>query len=299
MILCQKIKEFGEEDEVMVKNTAFGRFLLLTLGVFIIVAGGCATHALQATDTITPEISRAPLIEQKAVDILKVSSTRLGAARTMEFTAVVSYENPSVPGPPLVYTTKSEVALKRPDKLRVITPGDGPASEFYYDGKTMTAFSPSENLAAIDKAPPTIDEALEKAYRIAAIYFPFSDIIVSDPYKHIEEGLTLAFYIGRSDVVGGTTTDMVAYETHGAFVQIWIGIKDKLPRMARAVYRNDPAQLRNQVEFSNWRIDGKIPAKAFSSSQAMKALRIPFDRPDAIAMPEIKSQVESRYPENQ
>jgi len=283
----------------MIKNIAFRRFLLLALGIFLIVASGCAKQALQATDAERPGPSGASLIEQKAVDILKASSTRLAAARTMEFTAVVSYENPSVPGPPLVYTTKSEVALKRPDRLRVITPGDGPASEFYYDGKTMTAFSPGENLAAIDEAPPTIDEALEKAYHIAAIYFPFSDMIVSDPFKHIDEGLTLAFYIGQSHVVGGTITDMVAYETHGAFVQIWIGAKDKLPRMARAVYWNDPAQLRNQVEFTDWRLDVEIPAKAFSSPRAMKALRIPFDRPDAIAMPQIKSQVESGDPENQ
>jgi hypothetical protein len=42
------------------------------------------------------------------------------------------------------------------------------------------------------------------------------------------------FYIGQSRVVGGTTTDMVAYASHGVFVQIWIGAEDKLPRMARA-----------------------------------------------------------------
>jgi hypothetical protein len=52
----------------------------------------------------------------------------------MRFTAVISYESPSRLGPPLIYTTTSEVTMQRPDKLRVITHGDGPASEFYYDG---------------------------------------------------------------------------------------------------------------------------------------------------------------------
>ena len=55
---------------------------------------------------------------------------------------MISYEHPSLLGPPLVYTTKSDVVLQRPDKLRVITSGDGPPSEFYYDGKTMMAFEP-------------------------------------------------------------------------------------------------------------------------------------------------------------
>jgi hypothetical protein len=55
---------------------------------------------------------------------------------------------------------------------------------------------------------------MESAYKSAAIYFPFSDVIVADPYKDIaDDGLNLAFYIGQSNVVGGTTTDMVAYVT--------------------------------------------------------------------------------------
>ena len=86
----------------------------------------------------------------------------------MRFTAVISYESPSRLGPPLVYTTTSEVTLQRPDKLRVLTPGDGPASEFYYDGKTMLAFVPAENLVAVADAPPTLDPALKAAYDAAA-----------------------------------------------------------------------------------------------------------------------------------
>jgi len=280
----------------MIKNKFPGSSLLLALSMALVISGGCAQQAVKQTQEQKP--APAPVqsgmfgIEQKAVDILKASSDRLAAARTMKFNAVVFYESPSRPGPPLIYATKSEVALQRPDKLRVITPGDGPATEFYYNGKTIMAFSPSENLVAIADAPPTIDAALEEAFHSAAIYFPFTDVIVADPYKDIADGLTLAFYIGKSQVVDGTTTDMVAYETHGTFVQIWIGTKDKLPRMARAVYRNDPAQLRHGVMFSNWKLDAAIPASAFSSSKANKAKRIPFDRPDAIIPPGVNPMAE-------
>src|SRR5512137_955572 len=88
-------------------------------------------------------------IEPKAIEILKAACDRIAAARSMRFTAVVTYENPSRLGTPLAYTTKSEVTLQRPDKLRVITPADGPATEFYYDGKVMMAFAPAENLIAV------------------------------------------------------------------------------------------------------------------------------------------------------
>jgi len=221
-----------------------------------------------------------PALEPRAIDLLKASSTRLAAARSMAFTAVVSYENPSRLGPPLVYTTRSDVTLQRPDKLQVITPGDGPASEFYYDGKTVVAFAPAENLVAVAEAPPTIDGMLEAGYQYAAIYFPFTDVMVADPFGDIAKGLELAFYIGQSRMIGGTTTDMVAYASHGVFVQLWIGADDKLPRMARAVFAKDPVQMRHQVEFFNWKLDGAVPAGTFASAKAASARRIPFAHPD-------------------
>jgi len=45
----------------------------------------------------------------QAIDLLKAASSRLAAAKSMKFTAVISYEAPSRFGPPLVYTTKNEV----------------------------------------------------------------------------------------------------------------------------------------------------------------------------------------------
>ena len=270
--------------------SVYGRaFLLAFAATAMAAAGGNAQVPGQeaappkAGTTVSMATPPAgPRIEPKAVELLKASSRRLAAARTMRFTAAVSYENPSRPGPPLLYTTRSEVTLQRPDKLRVITPGDGPASEFYYNGKTMVAFAPAEKLVATAGAPPTIDAALEAANHIAAIYFPFTDLIVVNPYRDIEEGLSLAFYIGQSRVVGGTTTDIVAYETHGTFVQVWIGAEDRLPRMARAVYRNDPAGLRHQAEYSNWQIDVSVPPDAFTPKGTDNATPIPFARPDAL-----------------
>jgi hypothetical protein len=212
--------------------------------------------------------------------VLKASSRRLAAARTMSFTAVASYESPSRPGPALVYTTRSLVTLQRPDKLQVLQTGDGPASEFYYNGKIMMAFMPAEKQVAVADAPPTIDAMLEAAFHGAGIYFPFSDVLVADPYGDIAKALELAFYVGQSRVVGGTTTDIVAYAGDGVFVQVWIGAQDKLPRMARAVFQRDPLQLRHQVELSGWKLDGAVPAGAFASSRAATAKRIPFAHPD-------------------
>jgi hypothetical protein len=223
-----------------------------------------------------PATPPKPDLEPKAIELLKAVSSRLAAAHTLSFTAVQIFESPSRQGPPLAYAKKTDVTLQRPDRMRVIISGDGPASEFYYNGKTVTAFAPAENLLAVSDAPATIDAMLEAVYHSAGIFFTFTDLVVADPYKDMSEGLTLAYYVGQSHVVAGTTTDMVAYVDNGVFIQLWIGTEDKLPQMVRAIFLDDPENLRSQVEFSNWQLDLTIPPDAFALSNATDAKRIPF-----------------------
>lgn len=224
------------------------------------------------------------VLEPKAMDLLKATSERLAAMKSMTFTAVASYEFPSQLGPAILYTVRYDVAMQRPDKLRVIIPGDGPASEFYYDGKTMMAYAPAENLVATADAPPTIDAALKAAFVNADIFYPFTDLVVTDPYLAMTNGAILAFYIGPSGVVGGVKTEMVAWANPDMFLQIWIGVDDKLPRRVRAVFSADPLQMHHQLDISNWQLDTALSADAFASDKAKTAEPMKFARP-ANAMP--------------
>ena len=261
------------------------------------VAGAYAQQApAKAAQPAKPAAATpaAPVLEPRAVDIVRASSARLAAASTMAFTAVASYESPSRLGPALVFTTRSDVLLQRPDRLRVLTLGDGPASEFYYDGKKMVAFAPAENLVAVADAPPTIEAALRKAFDVAAIYFPFTDLVVSDPWAALADGLKLAFYIGRSNVVGGVQTDMVALANDEVFLQMWIGVDDKLPRRVRAQYKGDTLRLRHEVEFSDWKLDGTVPAEAFASAKAATAQRMAFANPNPTTPPGVTPLIKGK-----
>ena len=273
----------------------YGRALAVVLGM--LVAGSVAAQTSQAAPAAAPAkpaptakaakpAAKKPAVEKfklilepRAMDLLKATSDKLAAAKTMSFMAVVGYEYPSKLGPPIVYSTRYDVTMQRPDKLRILIPGDGPASEIYYDGKTVTAYAPVENLAAVADAPPTIDAALEAAYKNAAVFFPFEDLLVADPYAAMTNGAILAFYIGPSSVIGGTKTDMVAWANNDVFLQIWIGADDKLPRRIRAMYRADPLALRHQVDFSNWQIDPAVAPDTFVSAKAQSAGRMAFAAP--------------------
>jgi hypothetical protein len=277
------------------RKKCFWWTLLLASSVFLVIPNtqGKPPAAKKKGKTAAAETNAAPeptpSLEPKALDILKAASSRLAAAQTMKFTAIHFYESPSRQGHPLAYTTKSEVTLQRPDKLRVIILADGSASEFYYDGKKMMAYAPAENLVATAEAPSTIDATLEEAYHSAAIYFPFADWIVTDPYKEMSEGMKLAYYIGQSKVVGQTTTDMVAYTDHGVFIEAWIGAEDKLPRLLHATYLDDPERLRHTLVLSDWQLDPAVPADTFTSAKAASANPMPFAHPHPESAPEAKT----------
>ena len=268
----------------------------------LLAGGNLAAQAQPAKPTAKPAAKPASksappvlaaVLEPKAIDLLKAASSRLAAAKSMKFTAVVYYEAPSRFGPPLVYTTKSDVTMQRPDKLKIVTPGDGPASEFYFDGKVMMAFAPKENLVAVGDAPPTIDDMLQYAFHSAELHFPFSDLLISDPYTGLAHRMELAFYIGQSKMVGGTTTDMIAFASNDVFVQMWLGADDKLPRRMRAVYRRDPLKLRHDLDLSNWQLDPGVKPEEFASEKAKGATRIKFAHPTAKVVPGAKPPAKS------
>ena len=152
----------------------------------------------------------------------------------------------------------------------------------------MMAYGPAENLVAIADAPPTIDAALKAAYDGGGHLLSLHRRRGHDPYADIAEGLTHAFVVGQSKVVGGTTTDVVAIANDDIFAQLWIGADDKLPRRIRAVYLRDPARLWHQVDLDDWKLGGSIPAKHFQSDRAASAARIPFARPDVQTPPGVK-----------
>ncbi|TCK36277.1 hypothetical protein B0G84_5264 [Paraburkholderia sp. BL8N3] len=263
---------------------------IIVCGILLLAISACAQNAQTRQAAPAPSGAQAPEVdlglrfelEPQALALLKAMSARLAAAKTMSFTAVATYESPARTGQPLAYTTLSRVTMQRPDKLRVITPYDGPPSEFYYNGKSIAAFSPDANTIAVSQAPPTLDAMLKAAYDSAAIYFPFTDLIVADPYKDMSEGLKLAFVVGQSKVIGHTTTDIVVVANDTVQVQLWIGTADHLPRMMRATYFDEPGNYRHNVELSDWRLNAAVAPGTFVPQRAAKARKIRFAAPDSV-----------------
>ena len=91
-------------------------------------------------------------------------------------------------------------------------------------------------------------------------------------------GLTSAFVVGQSKLVGGTTTDIVAVANDDIQVQLWIGSEDRLPRLSWLTFTHMTQKPRRMAEFSDWKLDGPVDQTPPNVGNATK---IEFARPDA------------------
>lgn len=149
-----------------------------------------------------PEPAPVPIMEQRALDQLKRMSATLGAARAFTYRSRSTVEIPAKTGQFITLFGASEVALQRPNKLRVHVTGEVPNFLFYYDGTNITAFAPKDNVYSQTSAPDTIDAMLKSVEEKTGIHFPSADVMFSDPYGMMTKDVTSAFVVGPATVDG-------------------------------------------------------------------------------------------------
>ena len=115
---------------------------------------------------------------------------KLDAAKSMSFSVKTTFEEPARNGQPLFYMVQASVSVERPDKMKIVTSGDGPPSEFLYDGKTIMEYLPTQNMVAETGAPPELGAMLDDVYDKYGFYFPFIHYLVDQSHEKLIDGLT-------------------------------------------------------------------------------------------------------------
>ncbi len=231
-----------------------------------------------AAQPAPPETAPAPIMEQRALDLLKRMSETLMAAKAFTYRSHSTVEVPAKTGQFITLFATSDVALERPNKLRAHVTGEVPNFEFYYNGTHIAAFAPKNNVYSITSAPGTIDEML-KFMMDKGIYFPSADVMFSDPYAMMTKDLTSAFVVGPA-TVDGLPCEHLAFMGPGVNWEIWINTgKSALPRRLAVTYKEVQNFPRFLVEFSDWNLKPKLSASRFVFKKPRNAKQIEFSSP--------------------
>lgn len=266
------------------------RLIVSTL-VFTLSVLGCANQTSSTNTAAEPKsptqtsaklqnstLIPTPIIQQYALDRLKQMSEYLASAKALTYRSKNSLELPENTGQFLTYFAETDVALQRPNKLRVIVTGDVPNYQVYFDGSKITAFDPQRNIHAVSEQLRSIDEVLDYVITKTEMYLPSANLMYSDPYAALTKDLTQATVVGPT-MVNGKPCEHFAYKSPGTDWEIWIESgKNPLPRRLTAIYKEANYLPRYMIEYSDWNLRPKLKKDLFGFNIPANSQQVDFGK---------------------
>jgi len=249
---------------------------IASLAGFLTVFLSAALLAAAEESPSPKSAAPATRLDQNALDQLKRMSAALSAAKAFTFRTSSTVEVPAKTGQFITLFANSEFALQRPNKLRVRVAGEVPNFNFFYNGSTVAAFAPNNNLYSVSNAPGTIDAMLPAIEKETGIHFASAYVLFSDPYAVLSKDLSSAVVVG-TDTVQNVPCEHLAFRAPGVNWEIWIESGTRaLPRRLVITYIDVMNFPRFLVEFSHWNLDPWLTDGDFEFKKPAGAKEIAF-----------------------
>jgi hypothetical protein len=243
------------------------------------VAGAQAAKPKPQPTPVAAAASPAPTpiprwIEPRADQELKKMSEFLAKLPRFAFEAEETFDE--IPDGEIrqQLTNLRRVALERPNHAAADVTGDTLARATWYDGKTVTVLDKEHNTYAAIEAPPTIDATLDLLEDEYGVVLPLKDVLFSDPYAILSEGITYGRYLGIHQAAG-VACHHLAFSQETIEWQLWIDAGDQpVPRKIVITYVDEPGEPQYTATFRRWRTDGPVPEGLFTFTAPEGSMKI-------------------------
>jgi hypothetical protein len=216
-------------------------------------------------------------IEADAVELLQAATGRLAEIDTFLMRSRVEFDSLQDDGQMLEFGASRTVRIDRPDKARIETRRrDGHLNELTLDGNRLWYYTPGHNAYGTASQPGDIGVSLEFVARELGVQQPLADLLASDPYRELTEGLTSAWIVGESEI-DGVACLHAAYRNDVGDLQVWISDTDT-PALQRLVmtYRDEPGQPQLRADLVEFDFDPDFGPETFQFTPPDDAERIRF-----------------------
>ena len=236
-----------------------------TLGSLMALSGPALAAETPQKET-PPEPDQ---IVQRMCDYLK-------SHQRFSYRAEVTDDRVYTGGKKLQYAFDMETFVERPDKLRVNAEGDRVNKQFFYDGKTLTLYSPAAKVYATVEAPSEIEGALEKADHDLKLRVALADLASPKLCEHLAKGQRHVLSVGPSRV-RGVPTDHLAFDRDDIQFQVWIETGPKpLPRKIVITQKNLPASPQWTAYLQDWNVSPAFKPGLFTFEAPPGVQKIKF-----------------------
>jgi hypothetical protein len=161
-------------------------------------------------------------------------------------------------------TNVRRIAVERPNHVAADATGDTLNRASWYDGRTVTVLDKEHNVYATIEIPGTIDATLDKLTDEYGVVLPLIDLLYSDPYAVLMEGVTYGRYLGIHQAAG-VACHHLAFSQETIEWQIWVDAGEKpLPRKLVISYVQEPGEPQYSAVIRRWTLEAKVPEGLFT-----------------------------------
>ena len=183
---------------------------------FRITAALFVLGMLVARAAISPPTVRAQAtaLDPAVTQILQRMTEYLGSLGQFSVHTQNTLEDMLDSGHRVDYDVSAKVIISRPNKLQAERKGDLIDQDFYYDGKTLTLYNPTDKVYATEPAPGTIEEVLDFTRESLGLMIPAADLIYRNAFPLLMQDVTLAKMVGKA-VIGGVRCHHLLFSRPG------------------------------------------------------------------------------------
>ena len=208
--------------------------------------------------------AQSPAVDPAATQILHRMTDYVGSLQKFTVRTQNTLEDLLVSGHRVDFDVSADVIISRPNKLHAARKGELIDQAFYYDGKTLTLYNPSDKVYATEPAPGTIEEMLDFARETLGLIVPVADLVYRNAYPLLIQDVNMAVVIGKS-FIGGIRCDHLLFSRPGVDFQVWVADSGKpLPYKYVVTDTGIPTRLSITTVMSNWNVAPAVADARFT-----------------------------------
>ena len=222
---------------------------------FRIAAVLFALGILSLSATVSTEVrAQAPAVDPVAVQILQRMADYLGSLQQFTVHTQNTLEDVLDSGHRVDLDVYADVTISRPDRLRAERRGELIDQIFFYDGKTLTLFNPSDKVYATEPAPGTIEGVLDYARESLGLTVPVADLVYRNAFPLLMQDVIFAVVVGKT-FINGIKCDHLLFSRPGVDFQVWVADGGKpLPIKYVVTDTGTPARVSITTVMSDWNV---------------------------------------------
>lgn len=233
---------------------------------------------LSAAEDVTPAVTEAGKKTQaqagvSAKELMLNSYKYLGSLKHYSFKATIVNEDDYADHMMLYLSHNYEVAVQRPDKLRMDVKGDVDHRNTYMNNGKVSVINMESNKYGVIPVETDIDDALDTLVEDYDFPIPLTQLLYSDAAEDIEEDIGEGYFFGIVQV-DGKPCYYIGFPGKEWDIQLWIEKGDRpLIRRAGFVDKMTKGQPRSMIKVA-WNLDKITDQSVFEFTAPKGATKV-------------------------